>query len=190
MRLRHMMLCAVAASQILWGHAVAAGGDAEAGRKKTVTCNGCHAQSGMQSVPNLGGQSAAYFIAAMRAYQDGKRAHSTMRDVAKSYSDKELKNFAAYYVQFRAVAEDAVTEAPPAATACVSCHGAQGYEPANVVSPVLAGQKAAFLKLTLQEYRDGSRKHAIMQPIAAALTDADIDAVAGYFSSIKGLVVK
>lgn len=188
--MRNVMLCAVVAGQILWGNAMAAGGDPEAGRKKTVTCNGCHAQSGMQSVPNLGGQSVPYFIAAMRAYQDGKRSHSTMRDVAKSYSDKELKNFAAYYAQFRAVAEGASAEAPSAAAVCASCHGSEGREPVNVESPVLAGQKAAFLKLTLQEYRDGSRKHAIMQLQAATLTDTDIDALAGYFSGLKGLVVK
>lgn len=170
----------------------AADGDPEAGRKKTITCNGCHAQAGMQNVPSLGGQSASYFVMAMRAYQDGKRAHATMRDVAKAYSDRELKNFAAYYAQLATLdaAEEGGSEVPAIAAACESCHGPQGRKPLTPENPVLAGQKAGFLKTALREYREGTRKHVIMQPQAANLADEEIDSLATYFAGVKGLVVK
>lgn len=170
----------------------AADGDPEAGRRKTVTCNGCHGQASMQSVPNLGGQSPTYFIAAMRAYQEGKRAHATMRDVAKAYSDRELKNFAAYYAQLgkQESQRDAAIEKPAASAQCEACHGALGRTPVNPESAVLAGQKAAYLKLALKEYREGTRKHAVMQQAAANLTDPDIEVLAAYFSQLNGLLVK
>ncbi|MBK8016170.1 MAG: c-type cytochrome [Betaproteobacteria bacterium] len=170
----------------------AADGDAEAGRRKTVTCNGCHGQANMKAVPNLGGQSATYFIAAMRAYQDAKRGHATMRDVAKAYSDKELKNFAAYYAQFAASAETPVpgSETPAGARACETCHGVFGRVPVNPDSAVLAGQKPVYLKTALREYREGTRPHAVMREAVGDLQDAEIDALAEYFAGLPGLVVK
>lgn len=173
------------------GAAVAAGGDPEAGRRKTVTCNGCHAQSGMKNVPALGGQSESYFVAAMRAYQEGKRPHATMRDVAKAFTDRELKDLAAHYARFGlAAAGEGSGEAPAAAKVCESCHGAGGREPVHPDSPVIAGQRHAVLRTALREYRSGAREHAVMQPPAAALTDADIDALADHFSRLPGLGVK
>jgi cytochrome c553 len=170
--------------------AIAAGGDPEAGRRKTVTCKGCHGQESMQSVPKLGGQSAAYFVAAMRAYQDGLRAHPTMRDVAKAYSDRELKDFAAYYAQLGATDEGETHAAstPPSSPVCETCHGRGGQSPSTADTPVLAGQKASYLRLTLAEYRDGARKHAVMQSQAAALSDAEIESLSNYFAGTKRLV--
>lgn len=170
--------------------ALAAGGDPEAGRRKTVTCKGCHAQESMQSVPRLGAQSATYFVAAMRAYQDGLRTHPTMRDVAKAYSDRELKDFAAYYAQpgGEDEGETPAGSPPAAAVVCEGCHGGGGRTPITADAPVLAGQKAAYLRLTLTEYRDGARKHALMQPQAAGLSDADIESLAAYFAGLRRLV--
>lgn len=184
-----ILLCIALAMQATVARA-APSGDPEAGRRNTVTCNGCHAQAGMQNVPSLGGQNPAYFIAAMHAYQDGKRTHATMRDVAKAWSDKELRNFAAWYARFGAPDAAADAEAPPQAKACEACHGPQGRTPLSPGSPVLAGQKPAFLKAALREYRDGVREHAVMQTQVAGLSDGDIEALAGYFSQQRGLMVK
>jgi cytochrome c553 len=69
-----------------------AAGDPAAGKRKTVTCNGCHGQAGMKSMPSLGGQRPDYFVAAMEAYQDGVRLHPTMRDVAKAFSLRDYRD--------------------------------------------------------------------------------------------------
>ncbi len=180
-----LLICSLA-----WTLAVAAGGDPAAGKRKTVTCNGCHGQAGMRSMPSLGGQSAEYFVAAMRAYQDGVRTHATMRDVAKTYSDRDLKNFAAYYAE--TVAQPADTGAPPpeAAGRCAACHGADGRDPVTPDVPRLAGQKAPYLEQVIRDYRSGARKHAVMQEQAAALVDDEIAALAAYYSGQAAIFVK
>jgi cytochrome c553 len=170
--------------------AVAAGGDAAAGKRKTVTCNGCHGQTGMRSMPSLGGQNPEYFVAAMRAYQDGVRTHATMRDVAKSYSDRDLKNFAAYYAESVAAPAGSHVSVPEAAARCAACHGAEGRETVTPDVPRLAGQKAPYVEQVLQDYRSGARKHAVMQAQAAPLADEEIAALAAYYAGQAGLFVK
>jgi cytochrome c553 len=169
-----------------------AGGDPAAGKRKTVTCNGCHGQAGMKSMPSLGGQNPTYFVAAMRAYQDGVRPHPTMRDVAKAFSDRDFKNFAAYYAEPREMAAEAAAEtpAPAAASACAACHGADGRETVTPDTPLLAGQKAPYIDQTLREYRAGTRKHAVMQQQSGTLTDEQIVELAAYYASLSGLFVK
>jgi len=163
--------------------------DPAAGQRKTVTCNGCHAQAGMKNVPSLGGQNAAYIFAAMQAYQDGLRPHATMRDVAKSYTTQELRNFAAYYAQTGAAPPVEGGQAPASAERCASCHGASGSTTLRADVPRLAGQKAAYIELALKDYRSGARKHAIMQQQAQDLTEADITELAAYYAAREGLFV-
>jgi cytochrome c553 len=55
------------------------------------------------------------------------------------------------------------------------------------VWPTLAGQHQDYIEHSLKAYRDGDRKDPVMAPMAAALTDADIKALAAYYSGLKGL---
>lgn len=168
--------------------ASAAEGDPAAGKRQTVTCNGCHGQSSMKNVPLLGGQDPAYFVTAMRAYQEGTRPHATMRDVAKGFGDRDLRNLAAWYAQSTAPeSENTSAEAPPKAATCVACHGADGSQPGTAGAPKLAGQRVAVLAGALREYRDGKRGHEIMQTQAKMLDDADIETLSAYFAARRGL---
>jgi len=67
---------------------------------------------------------------------------------------------------------------------CAACHGADGNS-AVADYPKLAGQHATYLESTLKAYRDGSRANAIMQGMAAALTDNDIADLAAYYSGLQ-----
>lgn len=168
--------------------AYAAEGDPAAGKRQTLTCNGCHGQSSMKNVPLLGGQDPAYFVAAMRAYQEGTRPHATMRDVAKAFGDRDLRNLAAWYSQSTGPeSEDTAAEAPPKAAACAACHGADGSQPVIAGAPRLAGQRIAVLAAALRDYRDGKRMHEAMQAQARTLDDADIETLSAYFASRRGL---
>lgn len=178
---------------VLLSGGAAAAGDPAAGKRKTVTCNGCHGQASMKAVPNLGGQTPDYFVTAMRAYQDGGRAHATMRDVARILSVREFRDLAAHYAQPAAEAgapSSAEAPAPAAATACSTCHGPGGTEPVTAETPRLAGQKSRYVGQVLREYRDGTRVHALMNAQARALTDPEIDDLARYFESRAGLFVR
>jgi cytochrome c553 len=70
------------------------------------------------------------------------------------------------------------------AAVCAGCHGANGISMAPIY-PNLAGQKEAYLVAQLKAFRDGSRANAIMAPMAKPLSDADIDNLAAYYSSLK-----
>lgn len=66
---------------------------------------------------------------------------------------------------------------------CAACHGAAGIS-ATDIWPNLAGQKQGYLIKQIKAFRDGSRKDPSMSPMAAPLTDEDIDDLAAFFSSL------
>jgi len=73
------------------------------------------------------------------------------------------------------------------AAVCAACHGQNGIAIAPMY-PNLAGQNEPYLIGALKDYRDGKRTggmSATMIPMAKPLTDADIDNLAAYFSSLK-----
>lgn len=94
----------IAAAIAAAGTAQAADGNAEAGKKKTQMCAGCHGIAGFRtafpevySVPKLGGQSPNYIVAALKAYQSGDRNHPSMRAIAGSLTEQDMADLAAYY---------------------------------------------------------------------------------------------
>jgi len=80
--------------------AATAAGDPVAGQKKAVTCFGCHGADGMSlspTFPNLAGQKESYLIQQMKAFRDGKRSNPIMSPMAKSLSDADIANVAAFF---------------------------------------------------------------------------------------------
>jgi len=67
---------------------------------------------------------------------------------------------------------------------CAGCHGAKGISMAPM-NPNLAGQKDAYLAAQLKAFRAGTRVNATMNPMAKALSDADIANIAAYYASLK-----
>ncbi len=51
--------------------------------------------------------------------------------------------------------------------------------------PNLAGQKEAYLASSLKAYRDRTRNFAMMNSIAALLTDEEIANLAAYYAHLK-----
>lgn len=69
---------------------------------------------------------------------------------------------------------------------CLGCHGIEGYRNAypSYRVPKLGGQKATYLTIALQGYRDGNRKHPTMSALASSLSDQDIADLASYLASL------
>jgi len=84
-----------------------------------------------------------------------------------------------------ALAGDMAT--PEKVTVCSACHGADG-KAAQPIYPHLAGQYANYIEHALKEYRSGKRKNPIMGAQAAGLTDADIHALAAYYSAQSSML--
>ncbi len=53
--------------------------------------------------------------------------------------------------------------------------------------PNLAGQHENYLQKTLADYRAGRRTNLIMAPMAAGLSDQDIEDLAAWYASQDGL---
>ena len=65
---------------------------------------------------------------------------------------------------------------------CAACHGETGH--ANVPGvPNLAGQPADYLRSALKQYRDGHRDAAVMRAAIGPVSDADLDALATWYSA-------
>lgn len=71
--------------------------------------------------------------------------------------------------------------APESARICAACHGADGAGNASGVARI-GGMDATYLAHTLAAFKQGTRHSEAMQPIAGNLSDADIVALAQYFS--------
>jgi cytochrome c553 len=72
---------------------------------------------------------------------------------------------------------------------CVACHGPDGNSPAPDF-PKIAGQHYDYLLKALKDYKSGARKSPIMAPLVANLTQRDMEDLAAFYSSQRGLVLK
>jgi cytochrome c553 len=70
------------------------------------------------------------------------------------------------------------------AQTCAACHGPGGNS-TNPAVPSLAGQPAQFIATELFLFREGNRKDPQMTPMAAGLSNADLNDLAAYFSAQK-----
>ena len=65
---------------------------------------------------------------------------------------------------------------------CAACHGSDGNS-TNPEVPSIAGQPRQFISTALFMFREGNRKDAQMSPIAANLSNAEMNELAAYFSA-------
>jgi cytochrome c553 len=81
------------------------------------------------------------------------------------------------------LSELARTDPPPVSLAdsCTRCHGRDG-EGRGGAFPRLAGQRAQYSFNALQAYAQGRRPSALMQPIAAGLSEADMRKLAQHYA--------
>jgi len=74
--------------------------DAAAGRGKAGACATCHGDNGISvqpNAPNLAGQPAIYLADQLRQFRSGKRPSEVMAVIAKSLSDGDIDDLAAWY---------------------------------------------------------------------------------------------
>jgi cytochrome c553 len=79
-----------------------------------------------------------------------------------------------------ALAQDAQKLAAP----CAICHGTEGRAVTKDVVP-LAGLPREHIASQMRAFRDGQRSATVMHQIAKGYTDAQIDAMAAWFSAQK-----
>ena len=67
-------------------------------------CVGCHGIPGYKTafpsvyhVPKIAGQQPGYIVAALKAYKSGERSHPSMRGIAASLTEEDMKKLADFY---------------------------------------------------------------------------------------------
>jgi cytochrome c553 len=176
------------ASDALAQDAAAPAGDAARGAKLGYTCLGCHGVANYKNaapvynVPRLRGQHPEYLVIALQAYRSGERSHGTMHANAATMTDQDMADVAAFLAgtPLQPAAKPVGTP-PAAAQVCVACHGNEGVG-LTPQYPTLSGQHENYIVRALTDYKKGGRKNAIMAGFAAQLSDADIKALAAYYS--------
>ena len=69
------------------------------------------------------------------------------------------------------------------AAVCMGCHGSEGIS-TSPMWPNLAGQSRTYIEVQLKKFKAGQRSNSSMNAIAKDLSDADIQNLAAYFSSL------
>ncbi len=178
-----------------------------AGKHKVQTenCQECHGLLGVglaPSAPKLTGQYADYLVKQLQDFQSGARKHPVMTAMADSLTDDDRADIAAWYgsnnpmqgtvVTASLLARDLFTRGDVTRNVlpCKSCHGenGQGSFSANGSYPVIGGQHSIYLREQLRNWRSGTRSNSpggVMNIIAKALSDEEIEALANYISGFK-----
>ena len=72
-----------------------------AGRNLAATCANCHGTLGKGvpegSLPGLAGLESDYIEAQMKAFKSGERQATIMHQLAKGYSDEQIRLLATYF---------------------------------------------------------------------------------------------
>jgi cytochrome c553 len=177
-------------------------GNVAAGKAKSMTCAACHGSDGNSAIamyPNLAGQSANYLAKQLANFKSGERENAMMAGMAAALSDEDMHDLAAYFAVQDAKEGTGETnevghklylggDAKNGITACVACHGIAGKGMKQAGFPSLSGQSQEYLKSQLNSFRSGARANdynGMMRNIAIKLSDADIEAVSQYITSLK-----
>ena len=78
--------------------------DSNAGRQKAQACVVCHGPLGLSATPDaphLAGQPALYTAAQLRAYRSGARKHEVMAVMARTLTDEDINQLAAWFASLR-----------------------------------------------------------------------------------------
>jgi cytochrome c553 len=181
------------------GEALYTSGDASRNITACVACHGAAGNSTIAQNPKLAGQHAEYIAKQLADFKSPQRNNPVMSAIAKSVTDEDAKNIAAFLdkqapKQGAAKNKDIVEAgkkiyragiAEKNVPACAGCHGPAGAGiPAQF--PRLAGQHQDYTVAQLTTFRSGARKNSPqMTTIAKRMSDDEIQAVADYIAGLK-----
>ena len=157
-------------------------------------CKACHGLDGRgvaPGIPHLAAQRERYLLLALSEYQEVRRTHAALRELAKRLTHAERRNVVAYYASQPPTAITAATGAQQAsllekgrtmAAACAKCHGDDGNSK-TPGTPTLAGQQPHYLVTAIEEYHRGDRKTASMKSILRDASKLELESLALYYAS-------
>jgi len=164
-------------------------------------CAKCHGDTGVSDDPedvNIAGLRASYIYKQLKDYQDKNRDDKDMYKKTRDLDDQQMADLAVWFASQVPASVAADRNTDPAVLslvfhgdptrllkACASCHGRDGRG-GQFDHPALAGQYPDYLVYTLTEFSEDDRTNDIysrMRHIAQALTEEEIEALAGYYGT-------
>ena len=168
---------------------------------KEGKCAKCHGDTGVSDDPedvNIAGMSTSYLYKQLRDYKDKNRDDRDMYKKTRELDEQQLADLSAWFSSQQPAQPATDRNTDPAILqlvfqgdprrlikACASCHGRDGRG-GQFDHPALAGQYPEYLVYTMTEFKEGDRSNDIysrMRTIAEALTDEEIEGLAGYYGA-------
>jgi cytochrome c553 len=168
---------------------------------KESKCAKCHGDAGISDDPedvNIAGLRASYIYKQLKDYQDKSRDERDMYKKTRDLDDQQMADLAVWFASQEPAPAAADRNTDPAVLrlvyhgdptrllkACASCHGRNGRG-GQFDHAALTGQYPEYLVSTLTEFKEGDRTNDIysrMRHVAEALTDEEIEALAGYYAA-------
>ena len=94
--------------------------------------------------------------------------------------DHPVTRVAVTQQMFRRASAESIGRGATLALRCTMCHGAEGVSQAD--TPNLAGQYPAAIYKQLMDFRTGARVSAVMTPLVADLSEAEMRDLAAYYA--------
>jgi cytochrome c553 len=203
-------------SQVAWTNgtlAAIANGDPRKGQIVAQQCAPCHGEHGIVAegqapdlapavIPNLAYLSGAASFKQLSDYRSGSRKSDIMSPLTQSLTDHEMVDVVAYFVapaanERASLVDWSQPESSIAAlvvrgdpgrgiAACASCHALGAGGP--IGTPLLTGQRAAYLAQQLKLFKTRERGNDIygpMREIAGKLTDTEINSLSEYYAAMR-----
>ncbi len=166
------------------------------GATLALNCTICHGAQGMSvsNAPNLAGQYPEVVVKQLLDYKSGKRSSSIMQALAKSLSDRDMRDLGSYYAYLpkARTAPTTYDEALPALVRvgdpmrniapCISCHGGVDQK---LGAPWIEGMPKEYLVAQLVAFKSSSRKNdseAQMRNMVRTMTSKEMDEVASFYA--------
>jgi len=200
-----LILSMAIAGVISTGSAYATHGVAEKGKEKVAVCAGCHGAdgNGLEGAPlnpKLADQVPGYIKKQLMAFKDGSRQDPIMAGMVAALTEEDMADIDAFYASLpvKNVGVSKADEEQALAgqkiyrggfkklniSACMSCHGPSGHG-IPVQYPRVSGQNAAYTEKQLHAFKEGTRKHAMMNPISFLLSNDQIKQLSLYMQGLK-----
>jgi cytochrome c553 len=168
---------------------------------KESKCAKCHGDTGVSDDPedvNIAGMRASYIFKQLKDYQDKNRDDKDMYKKTRDLDEQQMADLAVWFASQVPASVAADRNTDPAVLklvfhgdptrllkACASCHGRDGRG-GQFDHPALSGQYPEYFIYTLTEFQEDDRTNDIysrMRHIAQALTEEEIEGLAGYYGT-------
>jgi len=151
-------------------------------------CASCHGYLGISTtnVPSIAGQDASYIRQALLSYQNGTRISNEMKNATAKLKDTDINNLASFYARQKPSTPTfkPLLSAQQWTQKCLRCHVSQ--QPGiPATGPRITGQTEAYIRHTLLEYRNETRKHSTMIAMTDILSDWEISRLARYLANLN-----